>query len=434
MSDFLVMSFDSLSSPSIFLENLRDVPHAKRSGWGVAWYPHDGPAASIVKDSSSKDATDLASTLSNWDNFSSTTFLCKVRGGAKRYTHQNTQPFSRTYGGRDWLFMHNGELDRGSLQEKVMADNSQFLLPMGDTDSELIFCYILGKMAQHQYLTLSDAPWETLRSWLQELEEFGTINIAISDTRHTVLYHGQVFEDKLFYTRVCPPHDELKYHSTEVHILLDRPTDTNRTLVMASSTNFPQGDWEEVAPGQLVVVRLGAIQYITTDNSPNQENHQGTGQDSPHHSSVSSEPLESLMTLDPSSSTRMPKIINVKSITRTLDGKPLTYRSYRIRHITNYRYKKAVEQSSHIIRLHPVEDEVQEVVQSTLEVTVPGDQLSYEDVFGNQSIHLRLDGPYDELSFISESKIKIYARSIDDFSSSMRRVSIPLVWCPGNGK
>src|SRR5690606_19224464 len=74
-------------------------------------------------------------------------------------------------------------------------------------------------------------------------------------------------------------------------------------------------------------------------------------------------------------------VINTRSITHAPDGTPLTYRLYDVLHTTEYTYAQAVEHSTHIFRLLPVEGQVQEVIHSTLSLSVEGESVRFEDVF-----------------------------------------------------
>ena len=113
-----------------------------------------------------------------------------------------------------------------------------------------------------------------------------------------------------------------------------------------------------------------------------------------------------------------------------MEGIPLNFRLYDISHITEYDYSIPVEHSSHTFRLQPVEDAVQEVVQATLEISVDGKMLPFEDVFSNHAIYYDITETYSKLLVKMNSRVKVYACPADDYSSAMRRAQIPLVWMP----
>ena len=66
---------------------------------------------------------------------------CRIRGAAKKLVQKDTQPFSRSFAGRDWIFMHSGDL-RDDYAVHIPLDTNALFEPIGSTDSEHIFCYL----------------------------------------------------------------------------------------------------------------------------------------------------------------------------------------------------------------------------------------------------------------------------------------------------
>ena len=89
-----------------------------------------------------------------------------------------------------------------------------------------------------------------------------------------------------------------------------------------------------------------------------------------------------------------------------------------------------MEHSTHLFRLQPVEDGIQEVIQAKLHISSSAEKITFEDVFGNQSMYCTISKPYDKLTLRATSLVKIYATLPDDHSLSRRQASIPLVWMP----
>ncbi len=413
-SDILALSFDSVSSPSINvrLPEKPDGSHAR--GWGVAWYPNDHQAAIVKKDPTAQGAEVQLETLADWSVFRSSVFFCKAKGSAKGYTHHETQPFSRSFAGQDWLFMHNGDLDKRRLAE-LHTDKSRFLEPVGTTDSELAFCYLLGKVMETEARKLSDVPYVTLHSWFQQLDALGSADMCISDGTSIVAYYGTHSKRQLYYTRHQPPGQGVLFNSATIRLEMADPRDTFRTAFLISSSPFEQGSWLSMIPGQMLVVRRGSIVWNSHPNSQQFALFQNTQP----FGAVQAEQAQLHQS-----------VVNVRSIVRAPDGQQLGYRAYDILHTTEYQYTTPVEHSTHTFRLQPVEDPVQETVNANLTISVDGEELRYEDVFGNQSIHYSINRPYTKLTITSSSRVKIYATAPDDHSSALRRASIPLVWMP----
>ncbi len=422
-----------MGSPTVRVPEQPDAPRGSNPGWGFGWYPEDAAAAAVVKDSTSNDALEFATMLSSWKSFNSTNFLIKIRGASKTYTQESTQPFVRSYAGRDWLFMHNGELDRRRLTVLFEQSRANSFHPIGTTDSEYAFCVLLSRVKTAAARTLSDLPWETWRSWFLELDELGTADFSISDGRHSVVYHGAGIEPTLSYDRFLPTANQLKITAPEIEISLDNPTDIYRTALVVSSHRFGGGGWRAMEPTQMLVLRRGLAVWSSHETSAVVTDQAARDNVAPRADSSSPAPpvpRDDFSSPKIPQAARAPSILNIRSMMQSRDGTPLRRRTYHIYHRSSYTYSEPVERSEHVLRLHPVEDDIQEIVHSTLTIKVPGDEIHFDDVFGNHSVHAVIEQPYTEMEIVADSEVIVYARPADDMSPAIRRTSIPLIWMP----
>ncbi len=157
-------------------------PHA--DGWGVAYY--EGRAARIFKDPApAADSRYLA--LLAEQGFTSTAVIAHIRKANPSVFGRataNTHPFEREWNGRSWVFAHNGKLP--GLQHGNICPDSRFH-PLGDTDSELAFCYILDAIARRIEWQRELSPEmlvATIRPVVDELTTFGEFNFILSDGKH----------------------------------------------------------------------------------------------------------------------------------------------------------------------------------------------------------------------------------------------------------
>jgi len=407
-SDILALSFDGLTSPTIKLRLPLELQGTHPLGWGVAWYPNDNQAAVVTKDPVARGTEVMMDAMTDWNNYRSSIFFCKVKGAAKGYSHHETQPFTRSFAGQDWIFMHNGDLDKVKLGI-LHADKSRFLEPIGITDSELAFCYLLGKLQETAARKLSDVPNAQMLGWFEELDALGSADMCISDGITIACYYGTKSARNLYYTKLQPPNNNLVFSTDSTFLHVNDPRDYYRSSIIVTSSNFDAGVWTEMQPGQLLIIRQGAIIWDSIKDvnaKPKLKNGEGTIK-KPNTSAV-----------------------NIRSITKAPDGSVLSYRVYDITHSTEYTYDNPVQHSTHTFRLQPVEDPVQEVVHTTFTISAEGEETHYEDEFGNQCIHYSVHKPYNKLSITTQSRVKIFASPIDDHSLSQRQSSIPLVWMP----
>jgi transglutaminase-like putative cysteine protease/predicted glutamine amidotransferase len=446
-SDILAFSFDGLSSPSIDLKFRQGPQKGDHTlGWGLGWYPGDTKAAIVAKDPSARDTKSLKGAMHDWDSFRSTVFFCKVRGAATGYTHLETQPFSRSFAGQDWLFMHNGDLDKTAMS-KLHFNKSIFLEPMGRTDSELAFCFLLGKVQDYGARALADIDHQVLLSWFLQLDDLGSADMVISDGITTAAFYGSNSDTRLFYARIKPPHLAKGYHAESASFTLNNPRDTFRTALVFSSTEFEQGEWKPMQKGQLIIARRGSVIWTnkkeTRTTPPQQATHEMEG----HLQGVTpqqgvlafadqqaqAQQLSILETLKQAAHVQH-NVLNLRSQTHAPDGTPLTYRLYDVIHSTEYSYEREVEHSTHVFRLAPVEDALQEVVNCTLSISAEGEEMRVEDVFGNQMLHYSINKPYKKLTVSCRSRVKIYGAPPDDLSPDRRQLSAPLTMMPWQRK
>lgn len=456
-SNICAMSFDGQSSPFTTLKFPETFYGTHANGWGMGWYPNDGAASFIAKDSKARKTPVINDYILQQGSYRSTTFFCKVQGSADGYTFRETQPFARSFAGQDWMFMHNGNLDKYALA-RLHTNTSVFLEPLGRTDSELAFCYLLGKVQDHNARTLSDLPYTVILEWFRLLDPLGNADICLSDGATLLCYRGEKSQKGLYFGRISPPDRPDSLTSEMADITFSDSRDAYRTAVIVASSPFLPGIGTPMLSGQLIAVKRGyvvwqseATRLCTSTKNTHNNNNNNNNYQSPHQQQtilVSSSqkiptPLEktSAMTQDsapPSSlsddSTQNhanhQSIINVRSLTQAPDGKPLGYRMYDVTHGSTYTYDNPVEHSTHRFHLQPIDDRIQEVVKANLTISVEGEEIQYEDVFGNQSIHYSIHKPYTQLIIKSTSQIKIYETPPDNHNLSRRHTSLPLNWMP----
>lgn len=430
-SDVLALNFDAPASPTIHLKISQEQGARRSHGWGFGWYPGNQQSVMVVKDPAAKGAEILTSAIADWSNFRSNIFFSKVRGAADGYSQAETQPFSRSFAGRDWLFMHNGDLDKQAL-ERVHGRQIRLLEPLAGTDSELAFCNLLSQMQTHGARQISDLDPNTLHDWFMRFDELGSADMLLSDGQSLVCFQGSQSPKQLCFRRHTPPNRPDALTAEAVDIAFDDPRDAFRTALVVSSSPFSGGDLTPMQPQQLIIANHGVVIWNSAPEPAPRRPVMPAAPAQPHA-------IERPMALSQNEQAQSQPAIQTphriletspRSITRTPEGSDLTYRLFDLKHETHYQYTEAVEHSTHLFRLQPVVDPIQEVIQSSLTISAPAEDIQFEDVFGNQSVHCTINEPYSTLSVIAKSRVKIYATPPDDHSLSRRQTSIPLIWMP----
>lgn len=422
-SQLLAISFDSATSPSFTLKAGR-ASAKPAAGWGFAWYPMDDGAAVVIKDPNATHETPLTRTLRDWDRFRSCVFVCHTHGAAKRVAQQDTHPFQRSYAGRDWVFAHSGDLDRRFADELPIDDPS--FEPLGTTDSERAFCWLLEQVRDAGARSLSDIGWDVLHGWMKRLNELGTASFLMSDGRDVVAYADQGGARDLHRIRRTPPHATTVLDGERIVVDLGDPYDINRTMaIVARAPLSKEPGWEPLARGEMVVARRGTFTWAS--------HHRAEGADAaareagPLWTATTSGGEPARVESGPPKAAEAQALEGRHARVVEQDDLPRDGRVLEVEHETIYRYEESVERSTHVFRLHPVHDARQEVLDYQLEISPPGAGRRAEDVFGNHVLNFKLERPYQELWIRAASRVRIRPEPPPE---PFVRSTIPLVWMP----
>lgn len=147
-------------------------PH--RDGWGIVFYEHGGVRE--FKDYLPSSESAIARFLREYPIKSRIVVSHIRQANVGRISLENTHPFQRELWGRAWTFAHNGQL--GDTRE-LRCDRFK---PVGSTDSERAFCWLLSKL-QHAFSEPpSLAEWTDYVSGLcEQLNRKGVFNLLLSD-------------------------------------------------------------------------------------------------------------------------------------------------------------------------------------------------------------------------------------------------------------
>src|SRR6476661_3083244 len=148
--NLLAMSFEGELAPSFTLHCLNP-GRALPDGWGLGYYPGGEPSAAILKEPAPPQASIRSQLALAWEQVASSVFVLHIRAATwGALSDANTQPFSRTWGRRDWLFAHAGSLDRKPV------DVAGPFEPVGSTDTEAILCGLLNRCIDREWKSIGD--------------------------------------------------------------------------------------------------------------------------------------------------------------------------------------------------------------------------------------------------------------------------------------
>ncbi|MGK3959033.1 class II glutamine amidotransferase [Sorangium sp. So ce118] len=398
MPNLLAMSFEGELAPCFDLTCLR--PGGKLpDGWGIGYYPGGEPSATVLKEPAPPQGSIRSELVKAWEHLESSLLVLHIRTATwGSINDANTQPFSRSWGGRDWLFAHSG-----SLVDRIEVDPKSLFQPVGSTDTELILCELLRWMASEDLRSIGDIDPAVLRDWFDEMNEHGPLTSVLADGRDLVVYADRDREGDAFLWEVLPPYERLAFGDDDLEVDLTRRGVKSRKGVIVSSealkvhAGAQPASWARVPPGHLVVLRQGALRATASPPIDRRR-------PSPSTPPLSSRPV------------RRPTHASI--------------RRFQVVHRTAYRYATAVERSTHLLRLTPAHDRLQTLLHNEVDVSVEGKQREYDDVFGNRARRVLLDTPFKELIIESRSRVELLDTDPLSFRPLRARSTIPLVWMP----
>ena len=224
----------------------RTGPH--RDGWGIAFY--EGRGCRTFHDAQPGCDSELAGLVRS-QSVKSLNVICHIRKATNgRVCLANTHPFMRELWGRHWAFAHNGRLK--GVKKLPLGT----YLPVGTTDSEHAFCWMLDRIRERfPEPPRSDRGLRRLiRALADELHGLGTFNMMLCDSRNLYCYCST---DLTWLTRRAP-FGEASLLDTELTVDFARET-TPKDIVTVITTKPLTHDepWVIMERGGLVVFRDG---------------------------------------------------------------------------------------------------------------------------------------------------------------------------------
>lgn len=148
-------------------------PH--RDGWGIAFYEDKG--LRLFHDPEESSRSKIAAFLQSYPIRSEIVISHIRKANRGKVALKNTHPFVRELWGRNWVFAHNGQL-KGI--KKVKFESFE---PVGTTDSEAAFCWLLGKLRRKFSTPPAQAALiKEVKKLFADLAERGVANILMSDS------------------------------------------------------------------------------------------------------------------------------------------------------------------------------------------------------------------------------------------------------------
>lgn len=250
MCEILGISMKNYGQSQYYLKEFLDKGEIYTYGWGVGLYPDS--SAQIIKEPKKASRKSLNLFFKYSKEINSKIFLGQLRNSTiGPNSRKNNHPFYRELNGKEYVFVHNG-----TFYNFKNLDTGHFK-PIGDTDSELIFCHLLHCLELKEIYNWGYEDFKWLADKFRELNKGGTLNCILSDGEHLFAYKSIKKENNLYF-------NPMKNHKKEtLDILLGEERKLNpQKLGMAISTRkLTKKHWHELKKGELMVIRDGNLIY-----------------------------------------------------------------------------------------------------------------------------------------------------------------------------
>jgi len=219
-------------------------------GWGIGFF--EGKGARLFLDPQASAHSPLAELVRTYP-IHSLNVVAHIRKATEgTVALENTHPFMRELWGRHWLFAHNGHLPHF----QPTLDGS--FTPVGGTDSEWIFCWILQSLRQ-RFGVAPPSPAE-LFSALREL----TLRFAGLGIGNFLLNNGEVMvahcSTRLSYIVRQAPFGEAHLLDEDVTVdFRELTTASDRVAIITSLPLTDNESWVDMCPGTLWMFRDGEV-------------------------------------------------------------------------------------------------------------------------------------------------------------------------------
>ncbi|MBL8012478.1 MAG: class II glutamine amidotransferase, partial [Candidatus Omnitrophica bacterium] len=148
-----------------------------KDGWGVAFYEGKG-VRNFLEPKPALDSQ-LAQLVKLYPIKSKIVISHIRKANCGKISLANTHPFVRELWGLNWVFAHNGQI------KSVKKRKLQSFKPIGETDSEHAFCWILDQLClEFSYTPPADKRLhQRLSVLIKDLANIGTFNVLLSNSR-----------------------------------------------------------------------------------------------------------------------------------------------------------------------------------------------------------------------------------------------------------
>jgi predicted glutamine amidotransferase len=219
-------------------------------GWGIAFF--EGRGVRLFLDPTPSCTSPIADLVRGYP-IKSRNVVAHIRKATQgAVSLENTHPFQRELWGEYWVFAHNGNLGNFS----PTLDGS--FVPVGSTDSEKAFCYLLTKLKRRfgESRPSDEKLVAVIRDFTVEIAAHGEFNFILSNGSMLLAHCSTRLS---FIIRKAPFGAA---HLKDQDIVVDfgaLTTTEDRVAVVATTPLTENESWSKLEPGTLAMFSHGTM-------------------------------------------------------------------------------------------------------------------------------------------------------------------------------
>ena len=219
-----------------------------KDGFGIAFFEDRGLRTFV--DHHSARASPVAELVKHYP-IKSDNVIAHIRKATQgRVALENTHPFVRELWGRYWVLAHNGDLKQ--FQPRLHGA----FRPVGDTDSERAFCWLMQELAKaHASVPSVTELTATLGELLPTLAAHGSFNLLLSNGQ-ALWAHAST---RLHWLQRRHPFQAATLADDELSVDFSALTQATDRIAVVATEPLTRGEsWVTMAAGELQVFVDGA--------------------------------------------------------------------------------------------------------------------------------------------------------------------------------
>ena len=220
-------------------------------GFGIGFF--EGRGLRLFLDDKPSAQSPVAELVRNY-HIKSENVIAHIRKASQGINSlENTHPFQREMWGGYWLFAHHGQQHPSYAPEF----NGKPYRPVGSTDSEQAFCYLLNRLrAQFPDRPCPNTLFDALAELCAEIRAHGMFNFILSDGR--VMYaHASTL---LYYITRQPPFGQAHLIDEDMAIdFAQVTTPDDRVTVITTLPLTDNETWRQFACDELIMFDHGKL-------------------------------------------------------------------------------------------------------------------------------------------------------------------------------